>query len=461
MKLQIRSRLTLLFAILVALVLLGAGAFVHIRFRQDLRNAVDSGLRSRAQTMLAEIDDAGLSFGDEGNLIEADAAFAQIVGSDGQLFESSAALKHRLLVPSATLARLRGPTYFDVTLSPSGEAAPARVLAAPSGSGYVVIVGASLEEQNEAAARLATALLVGGAGALAITALIGWLVTGAALGPVERMRAEAAGISGDEFGRRLDVPNTGDELARLADTLNDMLGRLEQAIEHERRFVDDASHELRTPLGILKTELELALRKARTPEELEAALRSAAEESDRLNSLAEDLLVLARSDRGKLPVHREDTDLQELINDVVARFQVAAEDRGVSIDPGGAPYVRADIDPARLRQALGNLVDNSIRHSPPGSLVTIATKSDEAGLRLEVADQGPGFSAEFLPRAFDAFARSDAGRTRSDGGAGLGLTIVKAVAEAHGGSVVAANRADGGAVVAMVLPYEPGGATSI
>lgn len=452
MRLPIRTRLTLLFAILVALVLVGTGAFVHIRFRQDLRSTVDAGLGSRAQAMLAQIDDEGIQFGDERNLIEPDAAFAQIVSPDGQLLESSAALKQRLLLPAATVASLREPTYFDVTFTTSQEPGKARVLAAPSDAGFVVIAGASLEEQNEAASRLAAALLVGGMGALAITTFIGWLMAGAALRPVERMRAEAAGISGDEFGRRLDVPDTGDELARLAHTLNDMLGRLEQAIEHERRFVDDASHELRTPLGILKTELELALRKARTPEELEAALRSAAEESDRLSSLAEDLLVLARSDRGRLPVHRQDTDVHELIRDVVARFQATAGTRGINIDLEGPAGTRTDIDPARLRQALGNLIDNSLRHSPKGSTVTITTKTDGADLHLEVEDQGPGFSADFLPRAFDAFARSDAGRTRRDGGAGLGLTIVRAVAEAHGGAAVASNRAAGGALVTITIP---------
>jgi heavy metal sensor kinase len=443
--------LTLLFAILVALVLAGTGIFVHIRFRQDLLSTVDDGLESRAQTMLAQINDAGIQFGDEGRLIEPDAAFAQIVSPDGQLVESSSAVKQAPLLPTATLTRLREPTYFNITI-PAKEPLEARLLAAPSEAGYIVIAGASLEEANEAAARLSGALLAGGAGALGITTLVGWLVAGAALRPVERMRAEAAGISGDEFGHRLEVPDTGDELARLAETLNDMLSRLEQAIEHERRFVDDASHELRTPLGILKTELELALRKARTPEELEIALRSAAEESDRLNSLAEDLLVLARSDRGRLPVHRQDTDVQELVSDVAARFTAASDTRGIDIKLEGPSTIRADIDPARIRQALGNLIDNSLRHSPRGSTVTITTKTDGAHLALEIADEGPGFSADFLPRAFDAFARSDAGRTRSDGGAGLGLTIVQAVAEAHGGSVVANNRAGGGAVVTITIP---------
>jgi heavy metal sensor kinase len=440
-------------------VLVGTGIFVHVRFRQDLKSTIDSGLRSRAQAMLTEVDDAGIQPDKGGKLTDPDASFAQVVAPDGRLVESTASLDQRLLLPKATLSGLKEPTYFDTSVGGPDEPVPARLLAVPSGTGYVVIAGASLEELNESVARLTAALLLGGAGALLTTALIGWLVAGSALRPVERMRAEAATISGDEFGRRLDVPGTGDELARLAGTLNDMLGRLEQAIEHERRFVDDASHELRTPLGILKTELELALRKARSADELETALRSAAEESDRLNSLAEDLLVLARSDRGLLPVHREPTELQDLIRDVIVRFKAAAGTGDVGIDMEG-PATRADIDPARLRQALGNLIDNSLRHSPRGSRVTITTTVDGTDLRLAVADHGPGFTAEFLPRAFDPFTRSDAARARTHGGAGLGLSIVKAVVEAHGGSVVAGNRPEGGAVVAMTFPTGSNGVES-
>jgi heavy metal sensor kinase len=454
MRLPIRTRLTLLFAVLVALVLVGAGLFVHLRFQQGLRNTVDSGLKSRAQTMLGEIDEEGALVGDGGTLIEPDAAFEQIIGQHGELLQSSPALKGHPLLPATTVAGVRGPTYFDVVFPSAHENIRARVLAVPTTAGFVVITGASLEEEREAVTRLAEALVVGGLGALAITTFIGWLVAGAALRPVERMRLEAATISGHEFGNRLEVPTTGDELARLAETLNDMLGRLEQAIEHERRFVDDASHELRTPLGILKTELELALRKSRTVEELEATLRSAVEESDRLNSLAEDLLVLARSDRGRLPVHRQDVDVDVLIREVVARFQTAAGTRGIELAMEKPSCTRADIDPARLQQALGNLIDNSLRHAPQGSTVTISTEVEDEDLRLSVADQGPGFSSEFLPRAFDAFARSDGGRTRNDGGTGLGLAIVKAVVEAHAGTVTAGNGDGGGAVVTISLPIK-------
>lgn len=450
MQLPIRTRLTLLFAVLVALVLLATGAFVRIRVNQDLRSTVDAGLSSRAQELLAGVDAADVHFGEEGNLIEPDAAFTQVVARDGIVLESSASLGKRLLLPMSTIANLHEATYFDISESESAEHFHARLLAVPSAHGPVVIVGASLEEQDEAMSRLTTALSLGGIGALGITAFIGWVVAGTALRPVERMRAQAAEISADQPGARLQIPGTADELARLGETLNDMLARLEDAIEHERRFVDDASHELRTPLGILSTELELALRKARTAEQLEGALRSAAEESDRLNSLAEDLLVLARSDRGRLPVRRKDTDIPKLVNEIKASFQAVEESTGVTIDIEGSA-TRAGIDPIRIRQAVSNLVDNSMRYSPRGSRITIKASNDSGALRIEISDEGPGFPEEFLPRAFDAFTRSDAGRTRREGGAGLGLAIVSAIAEAHGGSATAENR-ESGASVTLVLP---------
>lgn len=452
MRLPIRTRLTLLFAVLVALVLMGTGTFVHSRVRQDLRSAVEAGLSSRAQSLLAGIDNAGLQFGDEGNLIELDQAFSQIVSVEGALLESTPSLGQRPLLPESAVAELTHPTYFDVKVRTSEETVNARVLAAPSDEGPIVVVGASLEEQEEAATRLAAALLLGGSGALAITTLIGWLLAGAALRPVERMRAEAAAISADHLGERLKVPDTGDELARLGETLNEMLARLEQTIDRERRFVDDASHELRTPLGILKTELELALRKARSPEELQQALRSAAEESERLNSLAEDLLVLARSDRGRLPVRREDTDLLTLIGSVTSRFRVAAETHGIALEMHAPTAMRVHVDPTRLQQTIGNLVDNAVRHSPPGGSVHVRVSREPGRLRIAVSDDGPGFPEGAIDKIFEPFTRIDPGRTRSAGGAGLGLAIVKAIIESHGGTVEAANDSEGGAVVTIDIP---------
>jgi signal transduction histidine kinase len=215
-----------------------------------------------------------------------------------------------------------------------------------------------------------------------------------------------------------------------------MLGRLEAGIARERRFVADASHELRTPLALLSTELELAQRRPRSPEELRAALDSAAEEVDRLTRLAEDLLVLARADEGQLPLRREEIQVKDLLETVAGRFNQNVE---VGVQDGDSIVG----DRLRLEQALGNLVDNARRHGA-GTIRLEAERRDDR-VEIRVSDEGPGFPPELLPHAFDRFTRGDEARER--GGTGLGLAIVAAVAKAHGGRAHAA-----GSTVTIELP---------
>jgi signal transduction histidine kinase len=259
------------------------------------------------------------------------------------------------------------------------------------------------------------------------------------------MRRRAAEISEREPGRRLPVPPADDEIGRLGRTLNEMLERLEAAFARERTFVADASHELRTPLAILKTELELAQRSARSPEELEAALRSATEETDRLARLAEDLLVIARSDQGRLPIRRSRVGVSELLERVTRRFARQAERAGVELRVEAAAGLVADVDEVRMEQALANLVDNALRYG--AGPVELGARNSGGALELSVRDHGPGFPPELLAHAFERFTRGDAGR--STAGAGLGLAIVEAIAGAHDASVSAANVDGGGAQVTI------------
>jgi signal transduction histidine kinase len=231
-----------------------------------------------------------------------------------------------------------------------------------------------------------------------------------------------------------------------------MLDRLEATADRERRFVADASHELRTPLANLKAELDLALRRARSPAELADALRSASEETDRLTRLAEDLLLLASADGGRLPMRREDVDVAGLIRETVESFASRAFSLGVALDVVAEDGARARLDTVRIRQALGDLIDNALRHTPAGGGVSVVASVDHGELSIEVADTGEGFASAYLPDAFEAFSRADAARSRQAGGAGLGLAIVFAIAAAHGGTVEARNRAEGGAVVVLRIP---------
>jgi signal transduction histidine kinase len=224
------------------------------------------------------------------------------------------------------------------------------------------------------------------------------------------MRRRAERISGGDQGERLPVAPARDEIRRLGETLNQMLGRVDRALARERGFVADASHELRTPLAILKTELELALRGDRSMSEVRAAVGSAGEETDRLTRLAEDLLVIARSDQGRLPLHPEQLNARIVLEGIRDRFagHAAREGRTIDVEDGGSIELAADR--LRLDQALGNLVENALRHGS-GAISLSAVRTREA-VELRVADEGPGLSSDFAPQAFERFSRADPGRGR-------------------------------------------------
>jgi signal transduction histidine kinase len=247
------------------------------------------------------------------------------------------------------------------------------------------------------------------------------------------------------------VPRTRDELAALAGTMNDLLGRLRHALARQQEFVADASHELRTPLAVLGAELELAARPGRSRDDLVRAVASAEDEVARLTRLTNDLLMLARSDEGKLPVRPAPTGVRDLLERSAARAAVPDAARASCVVLAPRDLV-ATLDADRVRQAVDNLIDNALRFAPPGSRVTVAGRAVGSNLVIEVADTGPGFPADYLQHAFERFRRPDAGRARSDGGAGLGLAIVAAVAAAHGGVATAGNGQSGGAIVALELP---------
>jgi hypothetical protein len=284
------------------------------------------------------------------------------------------------------------------------------------------------------------------------------LLAGAALRPVERMRRQAADISDRDTGRRLAVPPTRDEIAALGATINDLLARMQEALERERSFVADAGHELRTPLAILRAELELAARPGRSRDELVDAVSHAGVETDRLIRLAEDLLLLARADNAQPFLRPVPLVLPELLGAAARGAEAHAAAQGVTVAVHTPAELTVVADPDRLRQAVDNLLDNATRHAPSGSVVEITATANGTGMIVvEVADRGPGFPVEFLPDAFERFHRADAARTRDGGGTGLGLSIVQAITEAHGGHASVGNRPGGGATVTLELPDTDGG----
>jgi signal transduction histidine kinase len=265
--------------------------------------------------------------------------------------------------------------------------------------------------------------------------------------PVEAMRQRAERISLSREGERLPLPAAQDEVRRLGETLNEMLARLEASLERERRFVADASHELRTPIAVLKTELETLLRVA-GPEARES-LTAALEEADHLGHLAEDLLLLARAADGRLPVQRENVPIGDLLERTQQRFADRARQQGREIRIDVPSDIAASVDPLRIRQALGNLVDNALRYGT-GDIHLRARQEHEA-IEIDVGDEGPGFPPDFAPQAFERFAREEGG-TPTRSGAGLGLAIVRAIAEAHGGNATIVRAPSRGATVRLRIP---------
>ncbi len=454
-RLPIRARVAAAFAVAMAIVLAGTGAFLYARLGADLAGALDQDLRLRAQDLSALVAQPGGSLAAAGGsvLVEHGESFAQLLGPRGRVLETTPSLGGRPLLRAPELrSSLRRPLFLDRP-AVHGLDEPARLLATPvrrGGRRLVLVVGASRENRAEALRNLRTELLVAGPVALLLATGLGYLLAGAGLRAVEAMRRRAAEISAERLGERLPIPPSGDELSRLGETLNEMLARLEQALARERAFVADASHELRTPLALLRAELDLALRHAQTEAELREALREASEETDRLIQLATDLLLIAGSEQGEIPLRPESIAAAELLESVRNRFAWRAEEAARPLRasaPGGLVFTG---DRLRLEQALGNLVDNALRHGQ--GTIRLEARRLDGRVELHVRDEGRGFSEEFLPRAFGRFIRGEESRT--SGGAWLGLAIVEAIARAHGCNAQARNEDPPGADVWVTLPEQ-------
>jgi hypothetical protein len=475
----IRLRLVLVVAAAAAVLAVVGGLAGTWGLRVSLVASIDQGLRQASAPLLSTVSrqedsggggrgrggggGGGGDSGRSGGAIEVrdlqeqinatPDAFVQVLDPAGGVVASSPALKGAGLVPAAVRARLGGGSVsYDQRIGARGERLRVLAVQVQRADGrYVVAVGRSLVTADDAVARVRQGALAAGIALVVGGSLGAWLLAGAALRPVERLRAAVAAVPPDQPGRSLDVPATRDELAALARTMNGLLDRISQALERERRLIADASHELRTPLTVLRAELELADRPSRGREELAESVHHAALEATRIARLAEDLLLLARTDQGAPIVRAVAQPLEPVLREAVAAASVRAGGQ-VRLDLEVDPELVAPVDHDRLRQAVDNLIDNALRVAPDGGAIRLRAGRLDGTLEVSVSDSGPGFPPEFLPHAFERFHRADSARARQHGGAGLGLAIVKAIAEAHGGHAEAANRPDGGAVVRLLLP---------
>jgi signal transduction histidine kinase len=449
---------TLAFAGATLVLLVALGLFIYLRFETRLDRTINQDLRTRASQISHQLRTLDIAEGGGGGgfLAQEPESFGQVLKPSGKVVFPRSGPASAPFVARSTLRRaLQHPTFVDDTrVSVSHD--PVRLLADATsfhGASALIVVGTPLDDRTDSLTNLRDLLLIGGAAALLIASLVGYAAVAAALRPVETMRRRAAEISAAEPGELLPVGSTRDELYRLGETLNAMLGRIAEALERERRFLDDASHEMRTPLALHRTELEIALRYGRDTGELRAAIASAIEEADRLAVLAEDLLVVARTEEEPTDLDLEPVNVLPLLEETCERFRepAAAAGRELEVASDGAIAVEADRD--RLERALTNMVDNALRHG--GGDVVLSASHTDGRVELHVADGGPGFPPDFIDRAFERFSRADPARRR--GGTGLGLAIVDRIARAHGGRAAAANRPGGGADVWIELPKHPSG----
>lgn len=442
----VRSKLTLLATVLVAVMLAASAAALVITQEQVLVQGIDESLVQRADNIQGAVLEG--SFGSRlPNDGDPEDTFLQVLGPDGDVLAASDnAAGLPAAVPSRTgWEREVVTTVTGVALS-SGEF---RVLLRPlSGADETIhlVVAKNLDDVHESVDVLTTSLAIAIPVVTALLGLLVWWLTGRVLRPVEAIRAEVAGIRGDDLHRRVPEPNTSDEIDELARTMNQMLGRVEHATELQRQFVADASHELRGPMTRLRSHLEVSLAHPHVVP-TDALLRGLLADVSDLQRLVEGLLFLARSEAGTHTVPADPVDLDDLVFDEAQRLL----DRGlVTVDVSSVSAARTSGDRGQLTRVIANLASNAERHA--SSSVTFELHEHDGRCHLVVTDDGPGIPPEHREEVFKRFSRLDEARSRDAGGAGLGLAIVHDIVVRHAGTVTVQEAATGGARFVVNLP---------
>ncbi|MBI3695931.1 MAG: HAMP domain-containing protein [Acidobacteria bacterium] len=442
---SIRFRLTVWYTAVLGFALLAFAAGTWLAMRHSLYAAVDDSLRDRAEGvrrfMYAQIE--ALSIEE----IRDEFKEHSVLGPAGDLFQVCDA-KGAWLYRSAALESAQVPILLpkDVSAKPHFENrliqnTPLRLFSREvvvRGKPYTVQIAAPMHEIDEALEDVRWILLFLAPALLAVASLGGYWLSGRALNPVDAITRAARSINAQSLSHRLEIPKTGDELQRLSETLNEMLDRLEDSFHRVTRFTADASHELRTPVALIRTTSELALRRTRSAEEYETALRQVLSESERTSALIENLLTLARPDSGSESLDKRPLDLLQLLRETASQGETLALGRGIrfAFEADSAPLIILGDGPA-VRRLILILLDNAVKYTPEGGEVALRAAGDQGFVRIEVRDTGVGIAQTDLPHIFERFYRADAARSRQSGGAGLGLAIAKWIVEQHGGHIEA------------------------
>lgn len=471
---SVRIRLTLWHTGVLALTLVVFSLGVHWLHARQLAARLDTGLR-------ASIEGAAKSLRLENAEGESFLQSAQSVINELYLprqamglFDSGGHLLAEKPLPNNLHASLPPPllptnesiTFTSVPEPLANQSAEVRVAIQriclpPSPQCYIVVVAEPTDAVTSELALLRNIFLL----AIPITLLLagvgGWFLARKSLSPVVNMSESARRISAEHLDERLPLANPRDELGRLAATFNEMLARLQAAFTQQRQFMADASHELRTPLSVIRTAAAVTLEQSRRDEnEYREALAMIDEQVKRLSRLVEEMFTLARADAGGRELVRRDFYLDELIAETARAASVLASRKSVEISSAPAPEILYCGDEALLRQMLLNLLDNAVKHTPPGGRVSLRLEQDGSNYLLTVADTGAGIPVEAQPHVFERFYRADKARSRetngNGAGAGLGLSIARWIAEAHGGALTLQSSNAAGTVFRVSLPANAG-----
>jgi two-component system OmpR family sensor kinase len=463
----IRAKLVGWFTLVLGLILISFSLFLYFTLSRALYDSVDKKLVTIAEitadsTSRVSEDNKGWNdylekyFG-----FRPTAKYIQILDKSGNIdYDADKSLPKRLPITAETIKRAEaGETVFETIYGL--DQFPIRMISYPVIKNNKLIslvqVGSSLEYVQETLRRLLLIILLAVPTVILLSCVGGYFLAKAALGPVAEITDAARRIGAKDLSQRIPVRNKKDELGRLASTFNEMLERLEKSFAQIRQFSADASHELRTPLTILKGETEWALRSARTAEDYKATLTSGIEEIDRMSRIVGDLLILSRADLGENPMEMEPVELKPILTDIFDMGKILAEkkNQGIDLEVGELDGVRIMGNELGLRRLFLNLVDNGVKYTKDDGHIHIAASVEADRVEVRVTDDGVGISPDDQERVFDRFFRVDKNRSRKEGGAGLGLSICRFIAEAHRGKISVSSTIGMGSTFTVELPRMP------
>ena len=446
---SIKFRLTLWYLIAIVILLVVFGTVAYYLLSKNLYRNLDESLRARVIEL-------------EGSIRIADGRveFEQKVNELVMVYDADGALIQRL-GPNVDFANidktvreaLFGKSSFVSASTPNGP--DVRLYAAPfnvdSQTRVAIVVGRLPNDILSMLAIFRMVILNSSLLLLFLAGVGGLFLADRTLKPVERITDIARGIGESDLSRRIDV-ESDDELGRLSETLNEMIGRLEEAFMKQRQFVADASHELRTPLAVIQAESSLVLEKSRTEPEYRKALELVSQEVSFMSDIVGKLLLLARSDAGTEPMEYQTVDVAGLLTELVQDVDVLAQDKDQTLSAAPMESMTVRGDRTKLKQLFLNILDNAVRYTPTGGRIACTLVRQDGKAVASIVDSGIGIAAEHVPYIFDRFYRVDKARTYTEGGTGLGLAIASSIAKMHGGEIKVESREGAGTTFTVVLP---------